>query len=386
MPYLKDRWRYLLGAALTLAAFSWWAATHGLPLAAEAVAQRITAGEDAAIGAAALKLIDSQLCKRSQLNSQMHKFLQGDFTRLTARLGDGIAYRLHLRNCPSIGANAFALPGGAIVLTDDLVQLAVRYPEMTAVLAHEIGHARLRHALRATLRGAGPAVLIAALGRNAAAVSSIAAAMPAALLQDGYPRGFEDEADGFALERMKAMGVAPRALADILARIDKIRPSKGPATTREYFATHPQIAARVERALAGETDAERCAYPTGATEQVIDACSRAIGSRKITGNELAQANNTLAWTLATSPQDGLRDGARATRLAFAACELTDWKNAAYIDTLAAAYAETGNFAEAVRWQAKALELPEFQGTVRTEAMNRLALYESGRPYRESPQR
>src|SRR6185436_9825896 len=143
---------------------------------------------------------------------------------------------------------------------------------------------------------------------------------------------------------------------------------------------------RIERALAGETDAERCTYPTGATEQVIDACSKAISAGKIAGRELAQASNTLAWTLATTPEDGLRDGARATRLAFAACELTAWQDAAYIDTLAAAHAETKNFAEAARWQKKALELPDFQGAIRMDALNRLALYESGRPYREPPTR
>ena len=59
---------------------------------------------------------------------------------------------------------------------------------------------------------------------------------------------------------------------------------------------------------------------------------------------------------------------------------------AYIDTLAAAHAEMGNFSEAARWQAKALELPDFQDQILVEARGRLALYQSGRPYRESPNR
>jgi Zn-dependent protease with chaperone function len=384
--FLKRRWRYLLGALVVLAAFSWWAAVRGLPLAAEAIAQRIPAGTEAVIGVEALLAIDNQFCKGSRLNSRAQEALQRDFRKLSTGLADGQSYELHLRDCPAIGPNAFALPGGAIVLTDQLVRLTTRFPELSAMLAHEVGHARLRHGLRTVLQSAGLTMPLAALGGSPAAISSLAFAVPTVVLQDGYPREFEDEADGFALERLKALGVSPRAFADALSRVDRRGPSKEQETAREYSSTHPWIAARIKRVLESETDAERCAYPTGATEEIIDACSRAIGSRKLAGPELAQANNILAWILATSPQDGLRDGARATRLAFAACELTEWRNAAYIDTLAAAHAETKNFAEAVRWQAKALELPDFQGTVRAEAQSRLALFESGRPYREPPNR
>ncbi len=66
--------------------------------------------------------------------------------------------------------------------------------------------------------------------------------------------------------------------------------------------------------------------------------------------------NNLAWLLATSPDEKLRDGARAIRLATQACELTDWKAPHILSTLAAAYAETGDFDAAVKWSSKAVEL------------------------------
>ena len=65
-----------------------------------------------------------------------------------------------------------------------------------------------------------------------------------------------------------------------------------------------------------------------------------------------------------------------------ACELSGWKNPYYLDTLAAAYAISGDFDAAVLWQLKALESPEaFSKDERAEVKFRLRLYEKGKPYR-----
>ena len=94
----------------------------------------------------------------------------------------------------------------------------------------------------------------------------------------------------------------------------------------------------------------------------------------------AAAFNNIAWMLAVSRDDTARDGRRAIELARRACDLTSWENAGYLDTLAAAYAETGDFREAVRWQETALALPDLKGN--QQAQDRLQLYRSGRPYHE----
>jgi tetratricopeptide (TPR) repeat protein len=92
------------------------------------------------------------------------------------------------------------------------------------------------------------------------------------------------------------------------------------------------------------------------------------------------AFNNLAWLLATGPE-GVRDGKRAVELSTNACMLTNWKNAAWIDTLAAAYAESGNFEKAVEVITQVLTDPKFAKQVRG-AHGRLDLYKRRQPYRD----
>jgi Tfp pilus assembly protein PilF len=95
----------------------------------------------------------------------------------------------------------------------------------------------------------------------------------------------------------------------------------------------------------------------------------------------AQAHNELAWLLATSRRDDMRDGKRALEHARAAAELSGWNNAGILDTYAAALAETGQFAEAASWQERAIALPGFSEPMREQARARLQQYRAGRPFR-----
>ena len=99
---------------------------------------------------------------------------------------------------------------------------------------------------------------------------------------------------------------------------------------------------------------------------------------------LADALNNLAWVLAASPDAELRNGAEAVRLAERACELTQYGEPLYLETVAAAYAEAGRFPEAVTTAEKAEQLATTAGLTAVAAKNRqlLELYRAGKPYHE----
>ncbi len=90
------------------------------------------------------------------------------------------------------------------------------------------------------------------------------------------------------------------------------------------------------------------------------------------------AYNNLAWILSTAKEPRIRNGEKALELALKACELTDWKNPSCLDTLAAAYARLGDFANAIKWQEKALESPELSNNA--NAQQRLILYREHKAY------
>jgi tetratricopeptide (TPR) repeat protein len=92
--------------------------------------------------------------------------------------------------------------------------------------------------------------------------------------------------------------------------------------------------------------------------------------------------NNLAWLLATSPDDAIRDGARAIELAKKACEETEWEESHIISTLAAAYAEAGDFDSARKYSRQAVETSDPDAGVREQLEEELTTYEKNEPYRE----
>jgi Flp pilus assembly protein TadD len=92
--------------------------------------------------------------------------------------------------------------------------------------------------------------------------------------------------------------------------------------------------------------------------------------------------NDMAWFRATCMDGTFRDGKKAVEYAKAACELTEWKNPFYLDTLAAAHAEAGDFKAAVAEQEKALRFPELAEQYGEQPRARLELYRQAKPYRE----
>jgi len=247
---IERRWPYALAGVAVVAAFAWWCIVDGLPRAAKLAAAYVPTAAEAELGEQTLSFVDGKLCHPSKLPAARQEALKGLLARLAAGLDDGHAYRLLPRDCGAIGANAFALPGGPIVITDALVKLARNDDQISAVLAHEIGHVRNRHGLRLALQAAGLAALATALFGDATSITGLVTTLPVAILQNGYSRDLEAEADDYAFQRLKEVRISPKAFADILLLMEKNRARSPGSEAKDYLSTHPATAKRIERALA----------------------------------------------------------------------------------------------------------------------------------------
>lgn len=99
--------------------------------------------------------------------------------------------------------------------------------------------------------------------------------------------------------------------------------------------------------------------------------------------ELAGVLNNLAWVLSTSPEDELRDGEQALEYGERAAKLTDYKEAHILSTLAACYAEIGDFENAIRWSEESVELARAEEHAQLEQLEKeLESFRDGKPWRE----
>lgn len=141
--------------------------------------------------------------------------------------------------------NAFALPGGTIVITDQLVGLATNDDQLAGVLAHELGHIELRHGLRSILRNSSALIVVSTLTGDLSSLVTFSGTLPFILLQYGYAREFEREADDFAAALLPEAHIDPAGLAEMLAILERARPEKGADFT--YLSTHPSTPERLRR-------------------------------------------------------------------------------------------------------------------------------------------
>lgn len=251
---LEASWRYAMAALLLMVVFCVAAYQWGLPWFAQEAAKRIPADIALAIDHHALKTFDRWLMEPSKLTAARQQALSARLALLRLPGAQAMPrYTLGFRSSPAIGPNAFALPGGTIVLTDQLVKLADKNQahdeEIIGVLAHELGHASERHALRQLLQGSIVAVVMTwYLGD----VSSLLAAAPTALLQTRYSRDFERQADAYAANLLQANGISPLHLAQMLEKLENSQheknesPAKNKPQLGEYFSTHPETSKRIQ--------------------------------------------------------------------------------------------------------------------------------------------
>lgn len=220
----------------------------GLPRMAAALVAKIPPETERSIGEHTLSSFDEKLGKPTRLDELTRLKVQNGFDHLTPGLPRGVRARLEFRSTPGLGPNAFALPGGVIVVTDELVQ-ACTPDQAIAVLAHELGHVQHQHPLKNLVQQLGVGTLFAALANDASALTFSASALPMLLATAQYSQDFEREADATGFRLLQRAGYSPELFAGCLELIGK-QVGKYDVGLLDYVSSHPPDDERIERARA----------------------------------------------------------------------------------------------------------------------------------------
>ena len=243
----ESRWRFALIALAIMLVSMWGGIKYGVPFASRIIAERLPSSILNAAGEQTLGILDKSVLNESKLGEATQSRLQQHFQPVIAGHPDQ-TLTVVFRKGGKVGPNAFALPDGTIIFTDEMVRLARHDDELTAVLTHEIGHVVHRHGLRAIIQNSLLGFALLAITGDATGSSELFLGMPVLLTQLAYSRSFEREADRYALDYLGAHDIPPIHFAHLMRRIEQATSPDAAGsepTWSGYLSSHPLTAERI---------------------------------------------------------------------------------------------------------------------------------------------
>ena len=273
---------FILFAVIGVILFGWLFIQYGIPAMSRQIADLLPEEASQYMGQGVLDAMDKGIFSESKLTEKRQNELTTLFNSLLKNIEGSKNYRLKFRLGGKIKANAFALPDGTIVFTDELINLAENDLEIASIMLHEIGHLKNHHSLRATIQQFSLAMFVMVITGDVSTSSSIITAIPVMLVESGFSQGMEIEADSYSLEYMQKHKVDPAYFAIMMEKLEasympeysicmeaitgdanktakqikcitdavklnKVENNKDNKSAMDYFSTHPSSKERIDR-------------------------------------------------------------------------------------------------------------------------------------------
>lgn len=217
-----------------------------LPVAAEAIAARIPASVEAKLGNAMYESMIAGYEVDEEMTTRANAFVKAiDFkTR----------YPIRVTVVKEDDVNAFALPGGNIVVFDGILRKMKTKEELAALLAHEVSHVHYRHSLRNIFRSLGGYLFLSLLLNDINGIVTVLADNSNMLANLTYSRELETEADAKGMDVLQSNGINLKGFVDLFALLQS---EHGDVGSLKSLSTHPlteerlRVAAEMVRAQRG---------------------------------------------------------------------------------------------------------------------------------------
>lgn len=247
---LEQSGKWALGIFAFVVLFVFVGFRFVVPFAAADIAGRMNDDTRRAMGKQVLRGVDQFYTEPSNLPGLERERIRREFADYVARVEPSAPEYTLIFRASRIGPNALALPGDTILLTDELVALYDSHDPVHAVLLHELGHVHHRHALRAGLQRVAFSLLVTFVIGDVIDFGSVAGSLPSLLVESGFSRAFEREADAYALDAAAVNGLGVQALHVAFTRLLE----EFGTQDMGWLGSHPGLderVARVEARMAG---------------------------------------------------------------------------------------------------------------------------------------
>lgn len=219
-----------------------------LPLFARYTAQNIPASWEEKIGAniedsILQRISDGQTCTTPEGEAALQQLVN------SLAIHTDLAFQPQVTVAKSPIPNAFALPGGRILILSKTLEIVSGPNELAAVLAHEIGHIKHRHSLQSFVSAASTGILFSLFIGDVTG-GTLIAGLGEAMLDSSYSRDMERQADMFAADLLPKANINPLQLNAFLEKASKYQPNlSGISQAFELLSTHPPTAERTASIL-----------------------------------------------------------------------------------------------------------------------------------------
>ncbi|PSR53568.1 hypothetical protein AHMF7605_08525 [Adhaeribacter arboris] len=236
LPSSKIRpWFWITAAILLVSALSFY--FWGLPRLADKVARIMPQATDEYLG----KQLYQQVVQTENAKPELTREVRGFMRQLRVNSN----YRFQVTVIDESNPNAFALPGGFLVVHSSLLNRMQKPEELAALLGHEAGHVQNRHTTRALFRGLASYLFISLVLGDISGIVGVVVQNADMLKRLEYSRKLEEEADAYGFKILRQNRINPQGMLLLFQRLKQEEKASNNTNPEEFLSTHPPLTSRI---------------------------------------------------------------------------------------------------------------------------------------------
>nr|WP_252728472.1 M48 family metallopeptidase [Alteromonas sp. C1M14] len=185
----------------------------------------------------------------SSLSAAEQQRIQVHFSQVLANIHtQHDPFTILFRQGNAMGPNAFALPDGTIVFTDEIILLVDKQQDLLdAILLHEIGHVEHNHAMQLVAESLFTTVIISTYFGDVSGALDLFMGVGSTVVHNQFSQKHEWEADNYAISQLHQLSREPDTFAQAMKKLATLMPTTN-ENLSQWFSTHPHIDARIDNA------------------------------------------------------------------------------------------------------------------------------------------